>query len=113
MPVNLDKPHLWKADSLKSIDFYNDWFLRFAPATYRQQRRLRTQDVIDALELTDHLQSLSPELLKESERFRRQKAVDASKSSLARNQLGQFSTPFSLACRIASFTAGLNKSGQY
>ena len=44
MPINSDKPHLWKADVAQSIDFYNDWFLRFAPGTYRKQRFLRTND---------------------------------------------------------------------
>jgi len=43
MPINSDM-HLWKADIAQSIDFYNDWFLRFAPATYRKQRFLRTND---------------------------------------------------------------------
>ena len=36
MPINADKPHLWKADVEKSIDFYNDWFLRFA--AFNQKR---------------------------------------------------------------------------
>jgi hypothetical protein len=44
MAINSDKPHLWKADVAQSIDFYNDWFLRFAPGTYRKQRFLRTND---------------------------------------------------------------------
>ena len=44
MPINSDKPHLWKADVAQSIDFYNDWFLRFAPDTYRKQRVSRTND---------------------------------------------------------------------
>lgn len=44
MPINSDKPHLWKADVAQSIDFYNDWFLRFAPGTYRKQHILRTND---------------------------------------------------------------------
>ncbi len=33
MPINADKPHLWKSDVERSIDFYNDWFIRFAPDT--------------------------------------------------------------------------------
>jgi len=33
MPVNLDKPHLWKGDVARSVDMYNDWFMHFAPAT--------------------------------------------------------------------------------
>ena len=44
MPINSDKPHLWKADVAQSIDFYNDCFLRFAPDTYRKQRVIRTND---------------------------------------------------------------------
>ncbi len=44
MPINSDKPHLWKADVAQSIDFYNDWFHRFAPGTYRKHRVLRTND---------------------------------------------------------------------
>ncbi len=64
MPINLDKPHLWKADSLHSIDFYNDWFLRFAPATYRNQRKSTTQDVVEALRLSNNLKDLSIEMLK-------------------------------------------------
>ena len=64
MPINLDKPHLWKADSLQSIDFYNDWFLRFAPATYRNQRKSTTQDVVEALKLSNNLKNLSPEILR-------------------------------------------------
>ena len=38
MPVNADKPHIWKADVAASIDFYNDWFMRFGPETYRDTR---------------------------------------------------------------------------
>jgi len=44
MPINSDKPHLWKADVADSIDFYNDWFLRFAPAAFRKQHVIRTTD---------------------------------------------------------------------
>lgn len=66
MPVNSDKPHLWKADTLESIDFYNEWFLRFAPATYRQQRKIKAKEVANALELTDNLRSLTADLLKKN-----------------------------------------------
>ena len=38
VPVNLDKPHLWKADIGLSVDMYNDWFMRFAPAAFRETR---------------------------------------------------------------------------
>jgi hypothetical protein len=64
MPVNLDKPHLWKADVAKSVDQYNDWFLRFAPATYRETRVRVTKDVASMLERTNNLRSVSPQELK-------------------------------------------------
>jgi hypothetical protein len=38
MTVNSDKPDRWKADVARSVDFYNDWFMRFAPKAYRDTR---------------------------------------------------------------------------
>ena len=49
-------------------------------------------------------------LMIEAERFRLQKAVDLSKTSLERNKLGQFSTPFSLAKQIVDYTIFLSQS---
>ncbi|MCP4168096.1 MAG: XamI family restriction endonuclease [Chloroflexi bacterium] len=63
MPINADKPHLWKADVERSIDFYNDWFLRFAPLAFRAQRAETTVQVADALEMTNFLRNISPENL--------------------------------------------------
>jgi len=63
MKLNADKPHLWKADVERSIDFYNDWFLRFAPTTYRAQRTIKTKEVREAFELTRNLSNISPEFL--------------------------------------------------
>ena len=60
MPINSDKPHLWKADVAQSIDFYNDWFLRFAPGTYRKQRVIRTKEVLDTFEKTYNLSQITP-----------------------------------------------------
>ena len=64
MQINADKPSLWKADTCESIDFYNDWFLRFAPSAFRQQRALQAESVRNAFELTQGLRSLSVDLLK-------------------------------------------------
>jgi hypothetical protein len=33
MAVNADKIDRWKADIARSVDFYNDWFIKFAPKT--------------------------------------------------------------------------------
>jgi adenine-specific DNA-methyltransferase len=61
--INADKPHLWKEDVERSIDFYNDWFIRFAPETFRAQRTKTSQQVVAALEVSDYLRKLTPELL--------------------------------------------------
>lgn len=63
MAINLDKPQLWKADVSQSIDYYNDWFLRYAPETYRSQRSTRIAQVQDALGKSQNLRGLSPQLL--------------------------------------------------
>ena len=65
MPINSDKPLRWKADVETSIDFYNDWFIQFAPATYRKQRKLRTEEVRSAFQLTNNLRNFTPEVLAE------------------------------------------------
>jgi len=64
MSVNADKVHLWKADVAKSVDFYNDWFMRFAPRTYRGMRVKTTLQVKSALDKTANLTDISPEVLK-------------------------------------------------
>lgn len=66
MAVNADKPQLWKADTLESIDFYNDWFLRFTPTAFRTQRSIQTEMVTNALQLTDNLRALSTYILREN-----------------------------------------------
>lgn len=65
MPVNMDKPHLWKADVARSVDFYNDWFMRFAPKAYRETRQETTRQVEEALNLTNNLMDISPNTLTE------------------------------------------------
>ena len=52
MPVNADKPHLWKEDTQSSVDFYNNWFLNFAPKAFRETRIKTTKQVKEALEST-------------------------------------------------------------
>jgi hypothetical protein len=64
MSINADKTHLWKADVALSIDFYNDWFLRFDPGTYRKQRIVRTKEVLAAFEETENLETQQYAMLK-------------------------------------------------
>lgn len=64
MPVNSDKPNLWKDDIVRSVDLYNDWFIRFAPKAYRDTRVETTKQVETALQQTDNLANISPEALR-------------------------------------------------
>lgn len=64
MLVNADKPHKWKNDIARSIVFYNDWFLNFAPSTYRITREKTKLDVIDSFNKTNNLLDLSPQVLR-------------------------------------------------
>ena len=61
--INADKPHLWKADLLASVDQFNQWFLTFAPEAYRSTRLETTQQVKAALIATDDLRELTVEVL--------------------------------------------------
>lgn len=63
MGVNLDKPQRWKADTQRSVDYYNEWFLNIAPNTYRDTRAKTTIYVEDILRRTDNLRSLTADLL--------------------------------------------------
>jgi hypothetical protein len=64
MGANADKPHRWKQDIARSVDFYNDWFLRFAPKAYRQTRQRTTAHVASALKRTRNLRDISPGVLR-------------------------------------------------
>ena len=64
MPVNSDKPQLWKADVAQSVDLYNQWFINFAPSAYRSARGQATIDVEEALRLTNYLSNIEPAVLK-------------------------------------------------
>ncbi len=47
MPINADKPHLWKADTRASVDQFNEWFMAYAPKAYRDTRG-KTVEHVDA-----------------------------------------------------------------
>ena len=64
MPVNLDRPHQWKADVAQSVDMYNDWFMKVAPQAFRAMRVHTTKDVEVALRATGNLTNIQPETLR-------------------------------------------------
>jgi len=45
MPIDADKPHLWKADTRTSVDQFNKWFMKFAPKAYRDTRKKTIESV--------------------------------------------------------------------
>ena len=65
MPVNSNKPERWKSDIAESVDFYNDWFMRFAPKAYRDTRIETTKRVKFALEATANLTHIEPAVLRQ------------------------------------------------
>ena len=64
MPVNSTKTHRWKEDIRKSVDMYNDWFLRFAPKAYRDTRARTTETVKKAMATTRNLRDLGADTLR-------------------------------------------------
>lgn len=63
MAVNRDKVDLWKSDVAKSVDFYNEWFMTFAPKAFRDTRIETTKQVEQALQWTENLTNIRPEIL--------------------------------------------------
>src|SRR5205823_5581201 len=64
MPINADKPQLWKADTRASVDQFNQWFIKFAPKAYRDTRKTTIESVEQGLSLTRNLTTITPEVIK-------------------------------------------------
>jgi XamI restriction endonuclease len=62
--VNSDKPGRWKADIARSVDLYNDWFMKFAPKAFRETRIETTRQVEEALRWTANLTNVTSEILR-------------------------------------------------
>ncbi len=60
MTVNSHNISSWKEDVYKSVAFYNDWFINFAPEAYKKTRRETAQSVATALEATNFLADITP-----------------------------------------------------
>jgi hypothetical protein len=63
--VNRDKPDKWKEDIAKSVDLFNDWFIKFAPKAFRDTRIVTTKSVEAALGWTKNLTDLTPTVLRD------------------------------------------------
>jgi XamI restriction endonuclease len=65
MAVNRDKPDRWKGDIVKSVDMYNDWFMKFAPKAFRETRIQTTKDVVATLHSTGNLTNIKPATIRD------------------------------------------------
>ena len=64
MAVNSGKPNRWKADIARSVDMYNEWFMKFAPSAFRNTRIQTTKDVESAFGLTGNMTNIQPLILR-------------------------------------------------
>jgi hypothetical protein len=64
MAFNRGKPNRWKADIARSVDMYNDWFMKFAPQAFRDTRIQTTKDVEAALHATDNITNIRPVVIR-------------------------------------------------
>jgi len=66
MSINKNNTDCWKQDISKSVDFYNEWFLAFAPKTFRETRIETTKEVETALRKTNNMLNLTAKVLLEN-----------------------------------------------
>ncbi|MGD1073720.1 MAG: XamI family restriction endonuclease [Bryobacteraceae bacterium] len=66
MPINADKPQMWKADTRASVDQFNEWFMKFAPKAYRATRKKTIGSVEQGLRLTQYLTTITPDAIREN-----------------------------------------------
>jgi hypothetical protein len=64
LPINADKPHLWKGDTRASVDQFNRWFVKFAPKAYRETRKKTIESVEQGLTLTKDLTIITPDVIR-------------------------------------------------
>lgn len=63
--INADKPRLWKQDIAASVDYFNRWFITFAPETFRNARAATVKQVEKTFLATNDLRNLTPQLLRQ------------------------------------------------
>ena len=59
----------WKQDIKNSVLFYNNWFVNFAPATYRNARDKAVKDVESAFAETDCLRNINEKSLTDNPKW--------------------------------------------
>lgn len=57
--ANIRQTHLWKSDSWSSVEFYNNWFLSFAPTAFKSARHRAIHKVNSVFRQTNDLISIT------------------------------------------------------
>lgn len=65
LSINKKNVDQWKTDVQKSVLYYNEWFLKYAPSTYIKSRQEAIAKVETIFQKTDCLNMLSVNMLKE------------------------------------------------
>ena len=65
-PINNLDPRRWKEDTRRSVLFYNDWFIKFAPSAYVGARLATIDHVADIFMKTSYLRTVTADLLKKN-----------------------------------------------
>lgn len=63
MKINSQKTESWKNDVALSVDYYNAWFLAFAPEAYRETRKKTALSVLTCLDKTNYLRNIDSNTL--------------------------------------------------
>ena len=61
--INRTKVDAWKNDIGRSVDFYNEWFLAFAPKTFRSEREKARRIVADVFDQTNFCRDINAAML--------------------------------------------------
>ncbi|MCQ2217401.1 MAG: XamI family restriction endonuclease [Paludibacteraceae bacterium] len=62
-PINMTNTQKWKQDVATSVDFYNNWFLNYAPTTYRNERVAAIKRVDKVLKMTECFRNINIEVI--------------------------------------------------
>ena len=64
--INNNRTESWKQDVMRSVDFYNNWFLNFAPDAYRKARNEAIERVDEVLIRTKNFNNITNDILKKN-----------------------------------------------
>ena len=67
--INKNNTSKWKDDVIRSVSYYNDWFMSFAPMSYVRARNEAIARVDAALQATKHFRTLTTQTLKDAPEF--------------------------------------------